>query len=164
MLEELVSAGLRTKFPFTLDPKPPLDFHNLGLTPQQKEEFNTMFRDEARYQEGMSALGLRDRQSYTCSPYLPEAGNIPVRGSVLAWSESSCVVYANSVLAARTNRNAAIVDLFSNLLGSTPLFGLLTDEGRKADWCIEIRTQKLPPPQLLGVLTLPGSTSSSDPR
>jgi predicted aconitase len=95
-------------------------------------------------------LGLRDAQAYTCTPYLPEVGNIPQRGAILAWSESSCVVYANSVLAARSNRNAAIMDLLSNIIGKTPLTGLLTDAGRRATWRVEVQTRALPNPQLLG--------------
>jgi predicted aconitase len=60
------------------------------------------------------------------------------------------VVFANSVLGARTNRTPAIVDLFSNLVGITPEFGLLTDEGRRATWHVEVRTRTLPDAQVLG--------------
>ena len=69
---------------------------------------------------------------------------------MLAWSESSAVVFANSVLGARTNRNAAGIDLLCNVLGKAPLFGLLTDEGRRASWLVEVRSSKLPDGQLLG--------------
>lgn len=150
MLDELVEAGLKTKYPFTLDPKAPLDFENLGLSPGQEQAFDEMFRNQERYDEGMQQLGLRDKEAYTCTPYLPQVGNIPERGTILAWSESSCVVFANSVLGARTNRNATIMDLLSNLVGKTPLTGLLTDGGRQATWLVEVRTSKLPHPQLLG--------------
>ncbi len=150
MLEEIVAAGLKTKRPFTLDPAAPLDFKNLGLTPDQKRDFQQTFRNQKRYDELMQALGLRDKDAYTCTPYLEEVGNIPRRGEILAWSESSAVVYANSVIGARTARNAAILDLFSNILGKTPLAGLLTDEGRRAKWQVELKTTRLPNPQLLG--------------
>ncbi len=69
---------------------------------------------------------------------------------MLAWSESSAVVFANSVLGARTNRNAAGIDLLCNVLGKAPLFGLLTDEGRRASWLVEVRSSELPNAQLLG--------------
>jgi predicted aconitase len=69
---------------------------------------------------------------------------------VLAWSESACAVYANSVLAARTNRNGAIIDLLSNIAGKTPFTGLITDQGRKANCVVEVATVNLPNPQLLG--------------
>jgi len=150
MLDELVAAGLKTKYPFTLDPKAPLDFENLCLRPEQEQALEQMYRDQARYDERMLQLGLRDTDAYTCNPYLPEVGNIPKRGTILAWSESACAVFANSVLGARTNRNGAIMDLLSNIVGKTPLAGLLTDEGRRAAWLVEVRTAKLPHPQLLG--------------
>ena len=150
LLDELVDAGLKTKLPFTLNPKSPLDFENLGVTQAQKQEFKKMFRDETHYQRGMRKLGLRGRNDYTCSPYVFDGGNTPKRDVILAWSESSCVIYANSALGARTNRNAAIIDLLSNIIGKTPMFGLLTNEGRRANWRIDIETTKLPNPQLLG--------------
>lgn len=150
MLDELVEAGLRTKYPFTLDPRSPLDFENLGLTTEQKEVFLRIFRNQDRYDQRIEQLGLRDREAYSCTSYLPEVGNIPKRGTILAWSESSCVIYANSVLGARTNRNGAIMDLLSNIVGKTPLTGLLTDEGRMATWLVRVETKTLPNPQVLG--------------
>jgi predicted aconitase len=150
MLDELVQAGLKTKYPFTVDPRPPLDFENLGLTKEQEAEFRHVLRNQAAFEERLLALGLRNADSFTCTPYLPQVGNSPDRGKVLAWSESSCVVYANSVLGARTNRTAAVMDLLLNILGKAPLFGFLTDEGRRATWLVEVRTSTLPDPQLLG--------------
>jgi predicted aconitase len=150
MLDELVDAGLKTKYPFTLDPMAPLDFENLNLTPEQEQAFLQIFKDQNRYNQRMLQLGLLNSDAYTCTPYLSDVGNIPKRGSIIAWSETSAVVFANSVLGARTNRNAAIMDLFSNIVGKTPFFGLLTDEGRKAVWLIDVRTSELPNPQLLG--------------
>jgi len=130
--------------------RPPLDFENLGLSKGQERTFKQMFHDQPRFEERMQQLGLRDKDAYTCTPYLPEVGNVPKKEAILAWSESSCVVFANSVLGARTNRNAVIIDLFSNLVGKTPLTGLLTDEGRRASWLIKLSASKLPNPQLLG--------------
>jgi predicted aconitase len=150
MLDELAQAGLCTPYPFTLDPRPPLDFVNLGLSHEQVKVFQEMFRGQDHFDRRMQQLGLRDREAYTCTPYLTEVGNIPQRGAILAWSESSAVVFANSVLGARTNRNAVILDLLSNLVGKTPLTGLLTDEGRRATWLVEVKTATLPHPQLLG--------------
>jgi predicted aconitase len=152
MLAELMAAGLKTKFPFTMDPKAPLDFENLSLKQDQEKILLEMYKDQAQYDEGMVALGLRDEDAYTCNPYLPEVGNTPQRGTILAWSESACAVFANSVLAARTNRNGAIMDLLSNIVGKTPLVGLLTDEGRKATWRVEVKTSSLPYPALLGAV------------
>jgi hypothetical protein len=150
LLEELANAGLKTKFPFTLDPKPPFDYEDLFLQHEEVAAIEAMYRNQARYDELMIRLGLRDQDAYTCNPYQPEVGNIPNRGTILAWSESACAVYANSVLGARTNRNGAIVDILTNIVGKTPLSGLLTDEGRKATWLVEVTTNSLPNPQLLG--------------
>jgi hypothetical protein len=150
MLEGLVAAGLRTRYPFTVDPRPPLDYDNWALDGWQVELLDGMYRDQARYEDLLLQLGLRDAGAYTCRPYLEEVGNIPQRGDVLAWSESACVVYANSVLGARTNRNGAIMDLLCNLAGKVPLSGLLEDGARRATWRIDVRTADLPLPQLLG--------------
>ena len=150
MLNELAGAGLKTKYHFTLDPLPPLDFKNLVIKPEQEKCFKEMFAEQDLYDKRMLQLGLRGKEAYTCTPYLPEVGNIPHKGTILAWSESSCVVYVNSVLGARTNRNGAIIDLLSNIAGKTPLTGLLTDEGRRANWMITVDTKVLPQPQLLG--------------
>ena len=150
MLEELVTTGLKTKYPFTLDPKAPLDFENLSLRPEQERLLEKLYRDQARYDERMLQLGLRDTDAYTCNPYQPEVGNIPKRDTILAWSESACAIFANSVLGARTNRNGAIIDLLTNIVGKTPLADLLTDEGRRATWLVDVKTAQLPNPQLLG--------------
>lgn len=150
MLEELVAAGLRTQYPFTLDPRGALDFENLNLKPEVERALLDMYEHQDYYEELLTKLGLRDNQAFTCNPYQPEVGNIPDRGTILAWSESACAIFANSVLGARTNRNGAIMDLLSNIIGKTPLAGLLTDEGRCASWLVDIVTDDLPSPHLLG--------------
>lgn len=150
MLDELVEAGLRTRTPFTLDPKPPLDFENWWLSPEQVELLEQMYEEQELYDERMQQLGLRDPDAWTCTPYLPQVGNTPKRGDVLAWSESACAIFANSVLGARTNKNGAIMDLICGIVGKAPLAGLLTDEGRRASWLVKVGTEQLPAPQLLG--------------
>ena len=87
---------------------------------------------------------------FTCACYFDEVGNVPKQGDILSWAESSAVVYANSVLGARCNRNSGIIDLFGSILGCVPKFGLLTDEGRKATWIIDVKTSKKPEAQILG--------------
>ena len=77
-------------------------------------------------------------------------GNKPKQGDVLSWAESSAVVYANSVLGARCNRNSGILELMGSIAGFDPEFGLLTDEGRKATWVIELKCEHKPEAQLLG--------------
>ena len=109
-----------------------------------------MYSQQERYESQLKHFGLMSDKAYTCACYLPEVGNTPKRGEILSWAESSAVVYANSVLGARCNRNSGIIELMGSIAGFVPEFGLLTDEGRKADWIIEIKTTKKPEAQILG--------------
>jgi len=150
MLDELAEVGLETTPPFTLDPCSPLDFEPLDLTEDQQRMVLEIYRDQEPYDRRLLQLGLRDPDAYTCNPYVPEVGNAPAQGTIVAWSESACAVFANSVLGARTNRNGAIMDLLCNLVGKTPLTGLLTDEGRRATRLVRIEITGLPNSHLLG--------------
>ncbi len=60
------------------------------------------------------------------------------------------MVFANSVLGARCNRNSGMLDLFGSILGYVPEFGFLTDEGRKATWKVTVKTTRKPEAQILG--------------
>jgi hypothetical protein len=66
--------------------------------------------------------------TYTCTPYL--VGNLPRFGEHIAWSESSALSFANSVLGARSNREGAIGALAAALVGKTPLNGYHLNENR----------------------------------
>lgn len=72
---------------------------------------------------------------YTCTPFL--AGNLPRFGENIAWAESSALLFANSVIGARTNREGGISALASGLAGRTPLYGYHIDENRRATILIE---------------------------
>ena len=109
-----------------------------------------MYSKQDFYEDQLKQLGLLNDDAFTCACYLPEVGNTPKKGEVLSWAESSAVVYANSVLGARCNRNSGIMDIMGSIVGYVPYFGLVTDEGRKASWVIEIKTSKKPEAQLLG--------------
>ncbi len=149
MLDELIAGGARSTRPFTVNPRP-VDYANLRYGLADRVALRLLYGKQKHYEAQLAWLGLRDGAAFTCTCYLPEVGNAPPRDSVLAWSESSAVVFANSVLGARTNRNAAGIDLLCNVLGKAPLFGLLTDEGRRATWLVDVRTSGLPEAQLLG--------------
>jgi len=149
MMEELIGAGLHTPWPFTVDPRP-ADFKNVPSSLPEKLVTRLVYSRQRPYEAQLARVGLRNADAFTCTCYLPEVGNRPKFGDVLAWSESSAVVFANSVIGARTNRNSGGIDLLCNLLGKAPLFGLLTDEGRRADWLVEVRTTSLPNAQVLG--------------
>ena len=113
--------------------------------------FNKFMYSKQDFYEGqLKKLGLMDENAFTCACYLDQVGNKPEKGEVLSWAESSAVVYANSVLGARCNRNSGIVDIMGSVVGYVPYFGLLTDEGRKASWVVRIETTKKPEAQLLG--------------
>jgi predicted aconitase len=148
MLDELVAAGLRSHLPFTVDPRP-LD-PAVGVNPLEALAFRFIFGKQGAYEQQLARLGLKDERGFSCACYLPEVGNRPGRGDVLAWSESSAVAFANSVLAARSNRTSAGIDVLCAVLGKAPLFGLLTDAGRRATWLVEVRSRSLPNAQLLG--------------
>ena len=149
-MDEIIDAGIKTKEPFTVDPRP-IDYKNVKCNLINKLVFSKiMYKEQKRYEEQLKKIGLKDEKSFTCTCYFEEVGNLPKKGDILGWAESSAVVYANSVLGARCNRNSGMLDLFSAIIGKVPEFGLLTDEGRKADWIIDIQTSKLPEAQILG--------------
>lgn len=149
LYNELIEAGLTGGQRFTADPRPMDD--KVPASPLEKLVFKkSMYSQQDRLEEQMRKLGLTSDDDYTCTCYLPQVGNIPKRGEVLSWAESSAVVYANSVLGARCNRNSGIIELFGSIAGFVPEFGLLTDEGRKASWVVEVRCEKMPEAQLLG--------------
>ena len=149
-MDEIIDAGIKTKEPFTVDPRP-IYYTNVKCNLLNKLVFSKiMYKEQSRYEEQLKKIGLKDDKSFTCTCYFEEVGNLPKKGDILGWAESSAVVYANSVLGARCNRNSGMLDLFSAIIGKVPEFGLLTDEGRKADWIIDIQTSKLPEAQILG--------------
>ena len=149
LYQQLLDEGLLSGQKFTADPRP-LDKHVPSSLLDDIVFKKIMYTDQARYEKQLEALGLLGEDSYTCTSYLPEVGNVPKQGDVLSWAESSAVVYANSVLGARCNRNSGIIELMGSVAGFVPEFGLLTDDGRRADWIVEVRCEKRPEAQLLG--------------
>ncbi|MGN0533764.1 MAG: aconitase X [Eubacterium sp.] len=149
LMERLIETGAVSKQKFTADPRP-LD-KNVPSNFLQNFIFNKfMYTKQDFYERQLKELGLMNSDAFTCTCYMDEVGNTPKMGDVLSWSESSAVVYANSVLGARCNRNSGIIDLMGSIAGCVPSFGLVKDEGRRADWIIEIKTTKKPEAQLLG--------------
>ena len=149
LMNRLIEADAVSKQQFSADPRP-LD-PNVPSSFLQNIVFkHFMYSKQDFYEDQLEKLGLMDSDAFTCTCYMDEVGNTPKMGEVLSWSESSAVVYANSVLGARCNRNSGIIDLMGSVVGYVPYFGLLTDDGRKADWIVEIKTSKKPEAQLLG--------------
>jgi len=149
LMQQLIDAGALSGQSFSVDPRP-LD-KNVPANLLQKLVFNKfMYSTQESYEEQLKELGLMDSDAFTCACYLDQVGNTPEKGEVLSWAESSAVVYANSVLGARCNRNSGIMDIMGSIAGFVPYFGLLTDEGRKATWVVRLECSKKPEAQLLG--------------
>ena len=149
LMNQLIEAGAVSQQKFSMDPRP-LD-KNVPANLIMDLVFNKFMYSKQDFYEGqLKQLGLLNEDAFTCACYLDQVGNKPQKGEILSWAESSAVVYANSVLGARCNRNSGIVDIMGSVLGYVPHFGLLTDEGRKADWVVRIQTTKKPEAQLLG--------------
>ncbi len=149
LMQQLLNAGVVSGQKFSVDPRP-ID-KNVPANFLQNLVFNKLMYTKQDFYEGqLKKLGLLNEDAFTCACYMDEVGNKPKKGDVLSWAESSAVVYANSVLGARCNRNSGIIDIMGSIVGYVPYFGLLTDEGRKATWVVKIETTKKPEAQLLG--------------
>ncbi|MBR5516859.1 MAG: DUF521 domain-containing protein [Firmicutes bacterium] len=149
LMQTLLDGGVTSEQKFSVDPRP-ID-PNVPANFLQKIVFNKFMYSKQDFYEGqLKKLGLMDDKAFTCTCYMDEVGNKPEKGEILSWAESSAVVYANSVLGARCNRNSGILDIMGSMVGYVPYFGLLTDEGRKATWVIKVETTKKPEAQLLG--------------
>ena len=149
LMQQLLDAGVVSGQEFSVDPRP-LD-KNVPANFLQNLVFNKfMYTKQDFYEKQLIELGLMDKDAFSCTCYMDEMGNKPQKGDVLSWAESSAVVYANSVLGARCNRNSGIIDIMGSIVGYVPYFGLLTDEGRKATWVVKVQTTKKPEAQLLG--------------
>jgi predicted aconitase/predicted aconitase with swiveling domain len=92
---------------------------------------------------GEAAAGLADayvrmgcQPSFTCAPYLLDSA--PLAGTVVAWAESNAVLFANSVLGARTAKHPDFLDLCIALTGRAPLAGVYLDEPRKARRILDV--------------------------
>lgn len=149
LMQQILDADVTSEQKFSVDPRP-LD-KNVPANFLQNLVFNKfMYTKQDFYEKQLDKLGLMDKNAFTCTCYMDEVGNTPKKGDVLSWAESSAVVYANSVLGARCNRNSGILDIMGSIVGYVPYFGLLTDEGRKATWIVKVQTTKKPEAQLLG--------------
>ncbi len=149
LMQQILDAGVASGQKFSVDPRP-ID-KNVPANFLQNLVFNKFMYTKQDFYEGqLEKLGLMDKDAFSCTCYMDEVGNKPQKGDVLSWAESSAVVYANSVLGARCNRNSGIIDIMGSIVGYVPYFGLLTDEGRKATWVVKVQTTKKPEAQLLG--------------
>ncbi|MBE5955633.1 MAG: DUF521 domain-containing protein [Lachnospiraceae bacterium] len=149
LMQQILDAGVTSGQKFSVDPRP-MD-KNVPANFLQNLVFQKfMYTKQDFYEKQLKELGLMNEDAFSCTCYMDQVGNQPKKGDILSWAESSAVVYANSVLGARCNRNSGIIDIMGSLVGYVPYFGLLTDEGRKATWVVKVQTTKKPEAQLLG--------------
>ena len=131
-LTELAEAGGRARVLTTLNPAG-MDIENwsaLGIPP----EFAEM---QMRVLETFSRMGIST--TCTCTPYL--IGNLPNLGDHLAWSESSAVCYANSIIGARSNREGGPSALAAALTGLTPEYGMHLEQNRRPALTFEVNAR-----------------------
>ncbi len=122
-IERLVGGGARASIPTTLNVSS-LDL----LHPGRVELDEEVATNAERLIDAYEALGCRP--TWTCAPYqLPDR---PAFGEHVAWAESNAIVFANSVLGARTNRYGDFIDVCAAVTGRVPDSGLHTDAGRRA--------------------------------
>jgi predicted aconitase len=127
-LDELAKDG-RVRVLTTLNPAG-MDLENwqqLGISPEFAEKQNLVIK-------AFEKMGILI--SCTCTPYL--IGNLPIYGEHLAWSESSAVTFANSVLGAKTNREGGPSALAAAFVGKTPCYGLHLDENQVPDVHVQV--------------------------
>ena len=120
-LSDWASSGAKVKAFTTLNPG--------GVDIDIADELGyskTFIEKQKQIIEVYRSMGITP--SCTCTPYL--AGNLPKFGESIAWAESSSVIYANSVLGARTNAESGISALASAIIGKTPYYGLHLEENR----------------------------------
>ncbi|MCJ7719869.1 MAG: aconitase X catalytic domain-containing protein [Candidatus Hadarchaeum sp.] len=131
-LEDLVNKGAKVRVPTTLNPPGMdlLDWRELGFPEDFAEK-------QLQIMDAFKKMGIA--MTATCTPYL--VGNMPRFGEHIAWSESSAVSFANSVLGARTNREGGPSALAAALCGVTPNYGLHSDEKRKPTLLVKVNAE-----------------------
>jgi hypothetical protein len=149
MLEQCAEAGLKSYATYTVNPRP-YDVYNVQNNPTEMELIYQGYPEQMRLDWVHSKLGAPDLNQRSCACYIDDVGNAPKAGTYVAWCESSAVNYGNSVLGIRTNRYGAGMEMLCAMLGKAPFFGLMTDEGRKAKWLIDVKTSKEPDWGVLG--------------
>jgi predicted aconitase len=143
MFEEIADAGLKAFAPYTVNPMP-LDLYTVGQDPVKRTMELESYSQQGRLIGVHTRLGAVPLNKWSCACYLPEVGNTAEPGTVVTWAESSAVNYGNSVLGLRINRMATGMEILCAIVGKVPVFGVLTDEGRKAKWRIDVRLSEEP--------------------
>ena len=131
-LEDMAGKGAKVRVPTTLNPPGMdlVDWRELGFPEDFAEK-------QLRIMDAFKKMGIM--MTATCTPYL--VGNLPHFGEHIAWSESSAVSFANSVIGARTNREGGPSALAAALCGVTPNYGLHLNEKRKPSIIVKVNAK-----------------------
>jgi predicted aconitase/predicted aconitase with swiveling domain len=127
--EQLVQWGAKVRVPTTLN-SISVDqrrWRELGIDPALGVPASAL---------GDAYMAMGAQLSFTCAPYLLDSA--PKAGEQIVWAESNAVVYANSVLGARTLKYPDYLDICIALTGRAPLIGCHLDAQRKARLQIEL--------------------------
>ena len=127
-LEWLESLNAKVKVPAMVNPA--------GMDVERWKEMGIdegFYRKQMRILKALEKLGAE--LTLTCTPYYVHP---PSYGDHLAWAESSAVIYANSVIGARTNRESGISALASAITGKTPYYGMHVKENRAPGVLVEV--------------------------
>jgi hypothetical protein len=127
--ERLSGWGARVSVPTTLNVSG-LDEHHW----QEWEVPATWAEKAHRQMKAYLAMGCSP--TWTCAPY--QTASAPRRGEQIAWGESNAIVYANSVLGARTERYPDLMDICAAITGRVPAVGLHLTENRAGQVLIQL--------------------------
>ncbi len=133
IVKKFVDLGADVQVPTSVNPYP-ADPRN-PESPSIPEAFQGSSPLEGYYR----TLGVIP--NWTCIPYV--YGNIPRFGQHLSWEESSAVIYINSVIGARANREPILMDLVSAITGKTVYSGLHIDKNRKGEILCNVKVKGL---------------------
>ena len=128
--EKMADRGAKVAVPTSLNPSA-IDLQRWEQYRVPAEILPKHKRLEAAY------LNMRATPTWTCAPY--QHGIIPRFGEQIAWGESNAIAFANSIIGARTNRYADLMDICAAIIGKVPKFGLHLVENRKAEILIELK-------------------------
>jgi len=134
LLEDMAKENVRVKVFTTLNPAGMdlLAWQEMGVP-------DTFATKQMKLIQAYKKLGILP--ALTCAPYFFE--NKPSRNEVVAFAESSAIIFVNSILGARTNRHGSLDALAAAVTGRVPLSGYLLDENRKAKILIDVEVNRL---------------------
>ena len=131
--EKIADMGAKFSVPTTIDPYG-MDAEDWRAA-KTPEHYAKM---QIRLEKAVEKMGVIP--VWTCTPYY--GFNMPRFGEHLAWSESSAVAFANTVLGARTNRQSAIIDICCGILGLAPEIGLHLDAHRRGEVLVKLQAPR----------------------